>query len=61
MVSRGERPLYRLRQKDGRWTIDAMSWLTVEAGGRSEAMGAARSAIAECLEVDPDSFDVETR
>jgi hypothetical protein len=59
MVSRGERPLYRLRHVDGRWTVDAMSWLTVAASSRSEAMEAARSAIAESLEVSPGAFDID--
>jgi hypothetical protein len=59
MISRGERPLYRLRADDGRWAVDAMSWLPVTAGGHAEALIAARAAISAWLEVPPGSFDVE--
>ena len=60
MVSRGERPGYRLRAaSDGAWTVDALSWVTVTAPSRREALDATRAAIAEWLEMPPDSFDVE--
>ena len=60
MVARGQRPMYRVRAQDGRWTVHAMAWLSVAATGRSEALDAARAAIAEWLEVSPQAFDVET-
>jgi hypothetical protein len=60
MVSRGQRPMYRLRAEDERWTVDAMAWLTVTATSRHEALDAARAAIAEWLEVPPQSFDLGT-
>jgi len=60
MIARGERPMYRLRAQDGRWTVDAMSWLTVTAAGHSSALDAARAAIAEWLDVPPEAFDVKT-
>jgi hypothetical protein len=33
--------------------------LFVTAAGRHDALDQARAAIAECLEVEPDAFDVE--
>lgn len=35
-----------------------MPWLGVSAFGREAALDAARSAIAQGLEVDPNSFDL---
>jgi hypothetical protein len=35
-----------------------MSWLTLTATSRMEALEAARAAIAVWLEVSPDAFDV---
>ena len=61
MVSRGERPGYRIGlAQDGTWTVDALPWVTVTATGRREAMDGARAAIAEWLDVPPEAFDVET-
>ena len=59
MIARGERPMYRLRPQDGRWTVDALPWVTLTATGRREVLEAARAAIAEWLEVPPDAFDLE--
>jgi hypothetical protein len=54
------RPLYRVRRdQDGRWGVDALPWLSVEATGHREALAAARAAIAAWLEVDPGTFDME--
>ena len=59
MVSRGERPLYRLRPEDGGWTVDGLTWLSVAATGRPEALGEARAVIAQWLDLPADSFDLE--
>ena len=59
MVSREERPGYRVHPVDGGWVIDALPWLVVTKGRRGDALGEARSAIAEWLEVATDAFDVE--
>lgn len=59
MIARGERAMYRLRPQDGRWTVDAMPWVSVTSGGRLEALDAARAAISEWLEVRRDAFDLE--
>jgi len=59
MVSRGQRPLYRLRAQEGRWTVDAMAWLTVTSTSRQGALDAARAAIADWLDVAPEAFDVD--
>jgi hypothetical protein len=58
MIARGERPQYRLRAQDGRWTIDALSWLTVTGTSYVEALDAAREAIEAWLDVPADTFDV---
>jgi hypothetical protein len=59
IIARGQRPLYRVRANDGRWAVDALTWLRLTAASRRDALAAARSAIAECLEVPEDAFDVE--
>ena len=60
MVSRGERPGYRLRDaKDGSWTVDGSLGVTVAGETRKAALTAARTAIAAVLEVDLESFDLE--
>ena len=59
MIARGERPGYRVRLQDGRWTLDARPWVTAAATGRREVQEAATAAIAEWLEVPPDAFDLE--
>lgn len=59
MIAGGERPMYRLRAQDGRWTVEAMSWLAVTTTSRRGELDAARAAIAEWLDVPPDSFDVK--
>jgi hypothetical protein len=60
MIARGERPAYRLTTaQDGRRRVDALPWVSVTATGRREALDEARAAIAEWLDVPPDSFDVE--
>jgi hypothetical protein len=60
MIARGERPAYRLiPAQDGGWRVDAKPWVTVTATGRREALDETRAAIAEWLDVAPDSFDVE--
>ena len=57
---RGDRPAYRVTTaQDGRWTVDAMPWVSVAAVNRREALDEARAAIAAWLEVEPDAFDVE--
>lgn len=58
LVARRE-PMYRLRPQDGRWTIDALLWITVTARSGREALDAARAAISEWLEVRRDAFDLE--
>jgi hypothetical protein len=61
MIARGERPCYRvIPVQDGSWTVDALPWLVVMAARRRGAMDEARAAIADWLEVGPDSFDVDT-
>ena len=61
MIARGDRPAYRVTTaQDGRWLVDALPWVTVTATGRREALDEARAAIAEWLEVERDSFDVES-
>lgn len=60
MVARGERPMYRLQAaQGGRWTVDALPWVSVVATGRRAALDAARAAIAEWLDVPPEAFHVE--
>lgn len=59
MISRGVRPLYRVRLQGDRWVVDGMPWLTVTSATARGASDAGRSAIAEWLEVPEDAFDVE--
>jgi hypothetical protein len=60
MVARGERPGYRVvAAQGGRWTVDALPWVSVTAMGRGEALEAARAAIAEWLDVAAEAFDLE--
>ncbi len=60
MVSRGERPGYRLvGPEEGVWTIDGLAGVSVAAADRWAAIEAARTAIALMLEVDPDAFDLQ--
>lgn len=60
MVSRGERPGYRLTpSQDGRWELNALPWLPMTASNRLEALAAAKTAIAKWLEVHPGTFDVQ--
>jgi hypothetical protein len=60
MIARGDRPGYRITPaQDGRWHVDALPWLPVSVASRREALDAARTAIAEWLDVLPDTFDVE--
>ena len=60
MVSRGERPGYRLRAGQvGSWTVDGFLGVTVTAETKTAALTAARTAIAAVLEVDPESFDLD--
>lgn len=62
MVSRGDRPLFRLQAaQDGSWAVDGCPWLVVPATGRRGAPSAARAVIAAWLDVPPDAFDVETQ
>ena len=61
MISRGERPGYRLvARSDGSWAVDGLPGVVVGPVGRREAADAARAAIAAVLEVPTDAFDVET-
>jgi hypothetical protein len=61
MIARGERPGYRLRPaQDGSWTVEGHPRVTVTAETKLAALTAARAAIAAVLEVDPESFDLET-
>jgi hypothetical protein len=60
MIARGQRPPYRVRAQDGRWTVDAMAWLSVAATSRPEALDAARAAIAAWLDVSADTFGGRT-
>jgi hypothetical protein len=60
MIARGDRPGYRVSTaQDGRWQVEALPWLSVTAKRRRDALDGARVAIAEWLDVTPDSFDVE--
>ena len=60
LISRGERPRYRLMAaQDGSWTVDGSLGVTVTAETWKAALTAARTAIAALLEVDPESFDLE--
>ena len=60
MVSRGERPSYRLAAlEDGSWAVDGLPGVIVTATGRREASDAARVAIAAALDVPADAFDLE--
>lgn len=59
-IARGGRPSIRvICDSDERWAIYAMPWLPIEASTRSEAVAAARAALAAELDVSPVSFDVE--
>ena len=61
MIARGDRPGYRISTaQDGRWYVDALPWLAVSATSRRDALEAAKAAIAQWLDVSPDSFDIET-
>ena len=59
MIARGERPGYRLRTtQDGSWAAVGLPGVTVTAETKGAALTAARTAIAEVLEVEPESFDL---
>jgi len=59
-MAQGERPLYRVRMiRGGGWTVIGAEWLSGTAATRSEALAAARAALAAMLDVDADRFDVE--
>ncbi len=61
MIARGERPGYRLRAgQDRSWTVDGLPWVTVATTGRRAALHAARATIAEWLDVELGSFDIES-
>jgi hypothetical protein len=61
MVSRGERPGYRLvALPDGSWAVDGLPGVVVAAPDRRAALAPMRAAIAAALEVPADAFDVET-
>ncbi len=45
--------------QDGRWRVDALTWLSTTATRRREALDEARTAIAEWLGVPRDAFEVE--
>ena len=60
MVSRGERPGYRLQAgQDGSWTVVGLPGVSVTTTDRRGVHDEARAAIAGWLDVDPDAFDVE--
>jgi hypothetical protein len=61
MIARRERPGYRVAETGDGATVHIVElpWLGQIAADRSDAIRAAREAIASWLEVDPDSFDVE--
>jgi len=46
--------------QDGRWEVDACPWLELDAASRTEALVAARAAVAVILNVEPDWFDAGT-
>jgi len=61
VIAQGERPFYRVRMtEDGRWEVDACPWLVLDAASRTEALVAARAAMAIMLDVESDRFDVGT-
>jgi len=60
MVSRGERPGYRLQPgQDGTWAVDGLPGVIVTAPDHRAALAIMRAAIAADLGVAPDSFDLE--
>ena len=60
MISRGERPGYRLEQRsDGTWTVVGFPGIKLAASGRREARAAARAMIATFLDVALESFDLD--
>jgi hypothetical protein len=58
-ISRGERPLYRVRLAQARWLVEGCPWLSIDAGDRLAAYKRTREVAAAWLEVDADAFDVE--
>jgi hypothetical protein len=61
MISRGERPGYRIAETGDSETIHVVElpWLGRIATDRRNAISTARQAIADWLDVDLDAFDVE--
>ncbi|MEO6207208.1 MAG: hypothetical protein ABIP77_04565 [Candidatus Limnocylindrales bacterium] len=60
MVSRGERPGYRLQPlQDGSWGALGLPGVSVASTGRRAARDAMRAAIAEVLDVGAEAFDQE--
>jgi hypothetical protein len=58
-IARGEHVVLRvLIAPDGSWSVEVALWLTGTAASRSEALAAARAAVAAMLEVEPDAFEV---
>jgi hypothetical protein len=59
-IAAGEHPTYRVRiAQDDAWTVEAAPWLTGTATGRSDALAAARAAIATMLEVVPEAIELD--
>jgi hypothetical protein len=61
MISRGERPGYRIAETGDSETVHVVElpWLGRIATDRRDAIRSARQAIAEWLGVDLEAFDVE--
>ncbi len=59
MISRGERPMFRVRRSpEGAWILEGMTLDTV-GETRHAVLDAARAYMAEMLGVHPSSFDLE--
>ncbi|HEV8282531.1 MAG TPA: hypothetical protein VGQ02_11765 [Candidatus Limnocylindrales bacterium] len=61
MISRGERPGYRIAETGDGQTIHVLElpWLGRIATDRRDAIRTARQAIADWLNVDLEAFDIE--
>jgi hypothetical protein len=58
-IRSGERPMYRVRPRDGGWFVDGCPWLLIAANDRRSALVRTRAAVADWLGVSPAVFDVD--
>jgi hypothetical protein len=49
-----------MQNADGLWGVLGFEWLAVKANDRRSAVEASRAAVADWLDVEPGSFDVES-